>query len=258
MGLATAKRVRRGGRRRRARRHRRGRAARGDRGADRGRSGGDRRRLRRGRRGAGRRDGRAHGRRPSAGWTWRSTTPASSAIRATSPTSRPRASTGDRGQPARRLELHEARAAPDAHAGQRRDRQLLLARRPGRGAGPRVLPRGQARRDRADQERRDRLRAARHPHQRRLPGRDRHADGRRHDPRPARGDEAVHARSADRPARPRRRGRRGGALAVQPRRQLRARCRAAGRRRLRRARGREARHPRPARSSGARVQQHVV
>ena len=37
-------------------------------------------------------------------------------------------------------------------------------------AGPRVLPRCQARRDRPDQERRDRLRAARHPHQRRLPG----------------------------------------------------------------------------------------
>ena len=37
-------------------------------------------------------------------------------------------------QPARRLDLHEARAAPDAHAGQRRDRQLLLARRPRRAA----------------------------------------------------------------------------------------------------------------------------
>ena len=32
-------------------------------------------------------------------------------------------------QPARRLGLHEARAAADARAGQRRDRQLLLARR---------------------------------------------------------------------------------------------------------------------------------
>ena len=86
-----------------------------------------------------------------------------------------------RDQPARRLGLHEARAAPDARAGQRRDRQLLLARRPRRQPRPRLLPRHQARRPRPDQERRAGVRAARHPHQRRLPRHDRDPDGRRHD-----------------------------------------------------------------------------
>ena len=47
--------------------------------------------------------------------------------------------------------------------------------------GTRRLSRHQARRARPDQERRRRIRAARHPHQRGLPGHDRHADGRRHD-----------------------------------------------------------------------------
>src|SRR3954452_7688430 len=46
--------------------------------------------------------------------------------------------------------------------------------RPRRGSWPGVLSRRHARRDRPDQERRHRPRAARHPHQRRLPGRDRH------------------------------------------------------------------------------------
>ena len=46
---------------------------------------------------------------------------------------------------------------------------------------PRRLPRHQARRHRPHQERRAGIRAARHPHQRRLPRHDRDADGRRHD-----------------------------------------------------------------------------
>ena len=47
--------------------------------------------------------------------------------------------------------------------------------------GRAVLPRHQARRPRPHQERRAGVRAARHPHQRRLPRHDRDPDGRRHD-----------------------------------------------------------------------------
>ena len=47
--------------------------------------------------------------------------------------------------------------------------------------GRAVLPRHQARRPRPHQERRAGIRAARHPHQRRLPRHDRDPDGRRHD-----------------------------------------------------------------------------
>jgi hypothetical protein len=54
-----------------------------------------------------------------------------------------------------------------------------------------------------------------------------------HAANPTRGDEGVHARPADRPARPRRRDRRGDAVALQPRRQLHPRRCAAGRRWLR-------------------------
>ena len=85
---------------------------------------------------------------------------------------------GQRHQPARRLGLHEARTAPDAQPGQRRDRQLLLARRAGRRPRPGRLPRLQARRHRADQQRRPGIRTARRPHQRHLPRHDRHPDGR--------------------------------------------------------------------------------
>ncbi len=65
--------------------------------------------------------------------------------------------------------------------GQRRDRQLLLARRPRRTARPRLLPRLQARRHRPDQQRRPRIRPPRHPRQRHLPRHDRHPHGQRHD-----------------------------------------------------------------------------
>ena len=83
---------------------------------------------------------------------------------------------------------HELRQMRDP--GQRGDRELLLARRPGRPTRPRRLPRLQARCDRADQERRPRVRAPRDPDQRGLPGHHRHPDGRRHGrqrrPRPRR------------------------------------------------------------------------
>ena len=46
---------------------------------------------------------------------------------------------------------------------------------------PGCLPRLQARRDRADHQRRPAVRAPRHPHQRRLPRHHRDPDGRRHD-----------------------------------------------------------------------------
>ena len=85
------------------------------------------------------------------------------------------------GQPARRLGLHEARAAPDAHAGERGDRQQLLARRARRITAARRVPRHQARRHRTHQERSARIRAARRPHQRDLPRDDRDAHGREHD-----------------------------------------------------------------------------
>jgi NADP-dependent 3-hydroxy acid dehydrogenase YdfG len=101
------------------------------------------------------------------------------------------------------------------------------------GAGRASYHAAQARRDRPDQERGDGLRAARHPHQRRVPRPDRHTHGQGHDREPARNDEGVHARPADRSRRPRRRGRGGNSLALQPRRELRARRGAAGRRRLR-------------------------
>jgi NAD(P)-dependent dehydrogenase (short-subunit alcohol dehydrogenase family) len=100
--------------------------------------------------------------------------------------------------------------------------------------GTRVLPRHQARRARPHQERGAGLRAARDPHQRRLPRHDRDADGRRHD-----GQRRAHGRrrrrgSTDRPRRPRRRDRGRRAVAVQPRRQPRGRRRASRRRRLHR------------------------
>ena len=94
--------------------------------------------------------------------------------------------TRDVDQPARHLDLHETRAAPDADARNRSHRELFLARRSGRPGGPGHVPRNQARRDRADQERRDGLCAAWHPHQRRLPGRDRHPHVLGHDREPAR------------------------------------------------------------------------
>ncbi len=97
-----------------------------------------------------------------------------------------------RRQPARGLGVHEARAARHAAAGLGRDRQLLVARRPGRPAGTRRLPRHQARRGRHDPERRRRVCPARHPHQRRLPGDDRHTHGGRHARRPVRRDGGDH------------------------------------------------------------------
>ena len=116
--------------------------------------------------------------RPSAGWTWRSTTPASRPHPATRRRAGRGLRPGERDQSPRRLGLHEARAAPDARPGQRRHRQLLVARRPRRTSRPCRLPRLQARGDRADQECRAGVRAARHPHQRDLSGHDRDADGR--------------------------------------------------------------------------------
>ena len=96
---------------------------------------GARRHLRRVRRGAGRRPGRAHRRhlRPARLRVQqrRHPGPADRRRRRTGRDLRPR----ERDQPARRLGLHEARAAADARARQRRHRQLLLARRPGRTAG---------------------------------------------------------------------------------------------------------------------------
>ena len=55
-------------------------------------------------------------------------------------------------QSPRRLELHEVRAAPDARARKRRDRKLLLDRRPDRYSGPSNLSCVQTRSDRADEE----------------------------------------------------------------------------------------------------------
>src|SRR5829696_8031950 len=84
-------------------------------------------------------------------------------------------------------------------ARQRRNRQLLLARRPSRTPWPRRLPRLQTRRHRRHQERGPRVRAPRRPHQRDLPGnhRDRHGRGydRQGRTRCARG----RGQSADRP-----------------------------------------------------------
>ena len=126
---------------------------------------------------------------------------------------------GDRRQSARCLDLHETRAAPDAHAGQRRHRQLFLAGRPGRPGGSGGLSRDQAWRARADQERRAGLCAAWNSHQCRVPGRDRYPHGRGYG---AGRHCADHARSADRPIGPLRRDRGGGAVAVQSWCQLRA------------------------------------
>jgi NADP-dependent 3-hydroxy acid dehydrogenase YdfG len=84
----------------------------------------------------------------------------------------------------------------------------------------------------ADQERRVGLCAAWHPHQRRLPGRNRHPHVLRHDRKPARRDEGDHARPANRPTGPTRRSRRGSHLAVEPGRQPCARCGPPSRRRL--------------------------
>ena len=69
-------------------------------------------------------------------------------------------------------------------------------------AGRGHIPRNQAWRDRADQERRHGLRASGDPHQCRLSGGDRYAHVHGHDREPARGDEGDHARPADWPARP--------------------------------------------------------
>jgi NAD(P)-dependent dehydrogenase (short-subunit alcohol dehydrogenase family) len=67
--------------------------------------------------------------------------------------------------------------------GQRRDRQQLVARRPGRAARPRRVSRLQTRRHRPDAQRRAGVCAPRHPGQRHLPRHHRDPDGHRHDRR---------------------------------------------------------------------------
>src|SRR3954454_25233800 len=67
-------------------------------------------------------------------------------------------------QPAGRLGLHEARAARDARARKRRDRQLLLVGRTCRPAATRSISRHEARRAWNDEKRGCRICAARHPH----------------------------------------------------------------------------------------------
>ena len=105
--------------------------------------------------------------------------------------------------------------------GQRRDRQLLLARRPGRAARPRLLPRLQARRDRPHQERRARVRAPRHPINAVCPGT---IETPMVTDMIAKGELDMHrsrGQPADRPPRPRRRDRRRRPLALQPSSELR-------------------------------------
>jgi NAD(P)-dependent dehydrogenase (short-subunit alcohol dehydrogenase family) len=81
-------------------------------------------------------------------------------------------------------------------------RQLLLPRRSGWTSGPGGLPCVQARGDRADHQRRPGVRAPRHPHQRCLPRRHRHPDGRRHG-RQGRAQPGRRRRlDTDRPTRP--------------------------------------------------------
>ena len=165
---------------------------------------GARRHLRRVRRGPGRRPGRAHGRRPSAGSTWRSTTPASRL---------PPTDAAD--EPAETFDRVNAINLRGVWACMKHELRQMRAQ--GSGAivncsslgglvglpGPRRLPRLQARRPRPHQERGAGVRAARHPHQRDLPGHDRDPDGRRHD----RQGRARHGRRrrqpADRPPRTR-------------------------------------------------------
>ena len=182
MGLDTARAFAAVRRRRRPRRRQRGRAARRHRRADRRRPPGARRRLRRRRRGPGRRARRAHRRRASAGSTWPSTTPASCSRPPTPPTSRPSTSTASRAINLRGVWAcmkHELRQMRDQGSG-----AIVNCSSLGGLVGnsrPRLLPRHQARRPRPHQERRARVRAARHPDQRRLPRHDRDPDGRRHD-----------------------------------------------------------------------------
>ena len=171
--------------------------------------------------------------KPMVGSTWRSTTPASRCRRAMPPTSRQRSSTGSMGINLRGVwASDETRARPYAHPGQRRHRQLLIAGRACRPPRSRGLPRVQTRGARLDQQRRNRIRATRHPDQRHLPGHHRHPDGHRHDrygrTRPRRSG----WQSAHQPARRTRGNRRRSAVAMQSRRELRHRSSTTRRRRL--------------------------